>query len=54
MLMKNLLLLSFMILKINGSRIIKKILVHFIWDTIISDTIQYHPVRLDINGNILP
>jgi hypothetical protein len=25
-----------------------------IWDTIISDTIQYHPVRLDIDGNILP
>jgi hypothetical protein len=25
-----------------------------IWDTIIADTIQYHPVRLDKNGNILP
>jgi hypothetical protein len=25
-----------------------------IWDTIIADTIQYHPVRLDQNGHILP
>jgi hypothetical protein len=24
------------------------------WDTIIADTIQYHPVRLDRNGDILP
>jgi len=24
------------------------------WDTIIADTIQYHPVRLDRSGNILP
>ncbi|MFC2087244.1 hypothetical protein ACFLSA_03660 [Bacteroidota bacterium] len=24
------------------------------WDTVISDTIQYHPVRLDRNGHILP
>jgi len=26
----------------------------YLWDTLISDTIQYHPVRLDRDGNILP
>jgi hypothetical protein len=52
--MKNLLLLALLILLIHGSCINKEIPGQAIWDTIISDTIQYHPVRLDINGNILP
>ena len=52
--MKNLLLLSLVIFLFNGSCIQKEMPGQAIWDTIISDTIQYHPVRLDINGNILP
>ncbi len=52
--MKNLLFLSLMIFLFTGSCIQKETPGQAIWDTIISDTIQYHPVRLDINGNILP
>lgn len=52
--MKNLFFFSLVILLCNGSCNQKEIPGQAIWDTIISDTIQYHPVRLDINGNILP
>ena len=52
--MKNLLLLSLVIFLFTGSCIQKEMPGQVVWDTIISDTIQYHPVRLDINGNILP
>jgi hypothetical protein len=52
--MKNLLLLSLLIFLFTGSCIQKEMPGQVVWDTIISDTIQYHPVRLDINGNILP
>ena len=52
--MKNLLLLSLVIFLFNGSCIQKEMPGQAVWDTIISDTIMYHPVRLDIKGNILP
>ena len=52
--MKNLLLLSLVIFLFSGSCIQKEMPGQAIWDTIISDTIMYHPVRLDIMGNILP
>jgi len=52
--MKNLLLFSLMIFLFTTSCIQKEMPGQALWDTIISDTIQYHPVRLDINGNILP
>jgi hypothetical protein len=52
--MKNFLFLPISILLFSGSCIRKDMPGQVIWDTIISDTIQYHPVRLDIDGNILP
>src|SRR4030042_1549472 len=54
MLMKNLILLSLLIFLLSGSCIQKEKYTRSIWDTIIADTIQYHPVRLDSDGNILP
>jgi hypothetical protein len=39
---------------VNGSCDQKSRTSVVIWDTIIADTIQYHPVRLDRKGNILP
>jgi len=52
--MKYILLPALVILMVNGSCIQKEKPAEAIWDTIIADTIQYHPVRLDMNGNILP
>ncbi len=52
--MKNLFLLSLVILIVNGSCIHKEMPGQTVWDSIITDTIQYHPVRLDLQGNILP
>ena len=52
--MKNLCLLSAVIFLFTVSCIQKEMPGQAIWDTIISDSIQYHPVRLDINGDILP
>jgi hypothetical protein len=51
---KYLLLLSLLLLILCGSCTHKETPGQAVWDTIISDTIQYHPVRLDVNGNILP
>ncbi|KPK83686.1 MAG: hypothetical protein AMS27_12130 [Bacteroides sp. SM23_62_1] len=52
--MKNSLLFILLFLLYSGSCIQKEKTKEAIWDTIITDTIQYHPVRLDKNGNILP
>lgn len=52
--MKNQLSVLLFIFLLSGSCIQKEKPAEIIWDTIIADTIQYHPVRLDRNGNILP
>src|SRR4030042_1850978 len=52
--MKNLIPFILISLFLSGSCIQKDKISEVIRDTIIADTIQYHPVRLDLNGNILP
>ncbi len=52
--MKRLTPLLLLILFFSGSCIQKERTTNAIWDTIVADTIQYHPVRLDRAGNILP
>ena len=52
--MKNLTPIIIVILLFTGSCIQKERSSDTCSDTIIADTIQYHPVRLDHNGNILP
>jgi hypothetical protein len=52
--MKNLILLTLLIFLLSSGCIQKGKFSEKIWDTIIADTIQYHPVRLDYRGNILP
>jgi hypothetical protein len=52
--MKNLILFILISLILSGSCIQKDKISEVIRDTIIADTIQYHPVRLDSDGNILP
>ena len=40
--------------KTNESRLLSEDLLYAQKDTVIADSIIYHPVRLDENGNILP
>jgi hypothetical protein len=52
--MKNLIPFILIFLLFHSSCIQKEKPTYVVWDTIIADTIQYHPVRLDRHGNILP
>jgi len=52
--MKNILFLTFAVLLMNGSCVKNSSPGQGTPSTITADTIQYHPVRLDQNGNILP
>jgi len=52
--MKRIIPFLLLILFFSDSCIQKERTTNAIWDTIVADTIQYHPVRLDRAGTILP